>query len=97
MFQTCRRGIITGSTIPSRGLSFNEAGGLLQAAAQGHGIALARSTMVEDDLREQRLLRLFDVEVTDRYAWYAVWRESGEKPVEVAALVDWLRASFNRA
>jgi len=52
--------------------------------------------MVEDDLRERRLLRLFDVVVTDRYAWYAVWRETGEKPVEVAALVDWLRASFNR-
>jgi len=82
---------------PSRGLSFNEAGGLLQAAAQGHGIALARSTMVEDDLRERRLLRLFDVVVTDRYAWYAVWRESGEKPVEVAVLVNWLRASLNRA
>jgi LysR family glycine cleavage system transcriptional activator len=82
---------------PSRGLTFNEAGGLLQAAAQGHGIALARSTMVEDDLRERRLLRLFDVVVTDRYAWYAVWRESGEKPVEVAAFVDWLQASFNRA
>jgi len=81
---------------PSRGLTFNEANGLLQAAAQGLGIALARSTMVEDDLRERRLLRLFDVVVTDRYAWYAVWRETGEKPVEVAALVDWLRASFNR-
>ncbi len=53
--------------------------------------------MVEDGLRERRLLRLFDVVVTDRYAWYAVWRESGEKPVEVAALIDWLRASFNRA
>ena len=82
---------------PSRGLSFNEAGGLLQAAAQGHGIALARSTMVEDDLRERRLVRLFDVAVTDRYAWYAVWREAGDKPAEVAALVDWLQTSFNRA
>ena len=82
---------------PTRGLSFNEAGGLLQAAAQGHGIALARSTMVEDDLREGRLLRLFDVAVTDRYAWYAVWRESGKKPLEVTALVDWLKASLKRA
>ena len=82
---------------PSRGLSFNEAGGLLQAAAQGHGIALARSTMVEDDLRDRRLVRLFDVAVTDRYAWYAVWREAGEKPGEVAALVDWLRTSLSRA
>ena len=82
---------------PSRGLSFNEAGGLLQAAAQGHGIALARSTMVEDDLRERRLVRLFEVAVTDRYAWYAVWREAGDKPVEVAALVDWLRTALNRS
>ena len=82
---------------PSRGMGFNEAGGLLQAAAQGHGIALARSTMVEDDLRERRLVRLFDVAVTDRYAWYAVWREAGEKPAEVAGLVDWLQTSLNRA
>jgi LysR family transcriptional regulator, glycine cleavage system transcriptional activator len=82
---------------PARGMSFNEAGGLLQAAAEGHGIALARATMVEDDLRAGRLLRLFDVAVTDRYAWYAVWREGSDRTAEVTTFTDWLRRSFVRA
>jgi LysR family transcriptional regulator, glycine cleavage system transcriptional activator len=85
-------------TEPSRGLSFNEAGGLLQAAAEGHGIALARATLVEDDFRSGRLVRLFDVAVVDRYAWYAVWRERSDKTADVAADVaafcHWLQAAL---
>jgi DNA-binding transcriptional LysR family regulator len=81
-------------TEPARGTSFNEAGGLLQAAAAGLGIALARATMVEDDLRIGRLVRLFDVEVIDRYAWYAVWLEHSGKKADVAVFCGWLRGTF---
>jgi LysR family transcriptional regulator, glycine cleavage system transcriptional activator len=77
-------------TEPARGLSFNESGGLLQAAAEGHGVALARAMMVEDDLKAARLVRLFDVEVVDRYAWYAVWQARGDKPADVSAFCAWL-------
>jgi LysR family transcriptional regulator, glycine cleavage system transcriptional activator len=80
---------------PERGLSFNEAGGLLQAAWQGHGIALARQTMVEDDLRSGVLVRLSTVEVIDSYAWYAVWRDSGPRLQEVQVFCHWLRRQFD--
>jgi LysR family glycine cleavage system transcriptional activator len=75
---------------PARGLSFNEAGGLLQAAEAGHGIALARKTMVEQDVLTGRLVRLSDIEVTDIYGWYAVWRDGTPRAGEVAVFCDWL-------
>jgi LysR family transcriptional regulator, glycine cleavage system transcriptional activator len=79
---------------PARGLSFNEAGGLLQAAGEGHGIALARRTLVDEDLRTGRLVRLSSIEVVDTYAWYAVWREQGSRLQEVAVFCDWLQEQF---
>jgi LysR family transcriptional regulator, glycine cleavage system transcriptional activator len=81
-------------TEPARGLSFNEAGGLLQAAEEGHGIALARKTMVENELKKGLLVRLSDVEVLDEFAWYAVWRDRGPREREVALFCRWLERQF---
>jgi LysR family glycine cleavage system transcriptional activator len=77
-------------TEPTRGLSFNEAGGLLQAAAQGYGVALARATMALDDLRRGQLMRLFEIDVLDRYAWYAVWLSHNKKSREITQFCNWL-------
>jgi LysR family transcriptional regulator, glycine cleavage system transcriptional activator len=80
---------------PSRGLNFNDSGAMLNAAAHGYGIALARFTLVEDDLRSGRLVKLFDVEVQDVYSWYAVWRPSADKKSDVAAFCTWLQQQLN--
>ncbi len=82
-------------TEPARGLSFNDAGAMLEAAAQGHGIALARATLADDDLRTGRLLRLSDVDVADVYAWHAVWRQSADKMHDITAFTGWLKEEFS--
>jgi LysR family glycine cleavage system transcriptional activator len=42
-----------------RGMKINNSAAVLQAAVEGHGIALARSVMARDDLAAGRLVRLF--------------------------------------
>ncbi|WP_264767297.1 LysR substrate-binding domain-containing protein, partial [Klebsiella pneumoniae] len=39
-------------------LRINNSAAVLQAAIDGHGIALARSIMVDDDIKSGRLIRL---------------------------------------
>jgi LysR family glycine cleavage system transcriptional activator len=57
---------------PQTGSIYADAGLLLQAAASGEGVALARGLLALDDLRSGRLVRLFDVSVADRYSYYLV-------------------------
>jgi LysR family glycine cleavage system transcriptional activator len=52
---------------------FNDSSLLLQAAVQGQGVALARSSLVGTDLHEGRLVRLFDVSVPSEYAYYLAY------------------------
>jgi LysR family transcriptional regulator, glycine cleavage system transcriptional activator len=60
---------------PSHGPVYDDAGLLLQAAAEGQGVALARAALAADDLAAGRLVRVCDVDVEDDYGWFLVWRE----------------------
>ncbi len=60
---------------PSHGPIYDDAGLLLQAAAAGQGVALARSALVADDLATGRLVELFDIRIEDEFGWHLVWRE----------------------
>lgn len=60
----------------------------LEAAAAGHGIALARGRLVERDIRSGRLLRLFDREVAAEYSYWAVWNGGSPKVAVITAFVD---------
>jgi len=51
----------------------------VEAAAAGHGIALARGRLVQDDLRSGRLVRLFERESPAEYGYWAVWNPSSTK------------------
>jgi LysR family transcriptional regulator, glycine cleavage system transcriptional activator len=75
---------------PRRGTSYTDAELLLEAAAEGLGIALARSTLVADDLHAGRLIRLFDVSVRDAYAYYLVWRSDSGKLNIIRQFRDWI-------
>ena len=46
---------------PSRGPIFNDSSHMLQAAAEGQGVALARASLLGNDIRNGVLVRLFDV------------------------------------
>lgn len=60
---------------PAHGPIYDDAGLLLQAAAAGQGVALARDALAADDLAAGRLVRLFETAIEDEYRWHLVWRE----------------------
>ncbi len=75
---------------PQRGPAFTDSSVMLDAAAAGLGIALARHSLAEGDLQRGRLVRLFDLTVPDPYSHYFVWRADQPKLAAVFALRDWL-------
>jgi LysR family transcriptional regulator, glycine cleavage system transcriptional activator len=64
---------------------------VLQAAIDGHGVALARSVMARDDLVAGRLVRLFpETTFASALAYYVVYRpECGMLP-KLVAFRAWL-------
>ena len=68
---------------------FSDSAMLLQAAVAGSGIALARRSIAEDDLRAKRLVRLFDISSPAHGANYLVWPK-GKLSSNAALLRDWL-------
>ncbi|WUR16056.1 transcriptional regulator GcvA [[Empedobacter] haloabium] len=74
-----------------RGMKINNSAAVLQAAIDGHGIALARSVMAQDDVRAGRLIRLVpSFRMTSPLAYYVVYRpECGNLP-RLVAFRDWL-------
>lgn len=76
---------------PGRGMVFNDSVMLVEAAAQGLGVALARSGLIEGDLRSGRLVRLLGA-VDSEFGFYLVWRRESRKLRRIHALRDWLMA-----
>ena len=75
-------------------LAIDDASLVLEAAAAGHGIALARGRLVGADLEAGRLVRLFDNDVKAEYAYWAVWNGSSPKRALIGTFVDALKAVF---
>ena len=78
---------------PAHGPVFNDSSLMLQAAADGQGIALGRRLLTEDLLDQGALVRLFDISTSVEEAFYVVFvNESLQRP-EVAAFVDWIKSA----
>jgi LysR family glycine cleavage system transcriptional activator len=75
---------------PQQGMIFEDSVMLLEAAAQGLGVALARSGLIEEDLRSGRLVRPFELDVASDLGFWAVWRADSRKLRRIHALRDWL-------
>lgn len=81
----------------ARGLRINNSAAVLQAAIDGHGVALARSAMARDDVRAGRLVPLFpQVSCTSPLAYYVVYRPECASLPKLAAFRDWLFAEAAR-
>jgi LysR family transcriptional regulator, glycine cleavage system transcriptional activator len=63
---------------------------MLDAAAEGAGVALARDFLVEKDLRSGRLIRPLAAEVESPWSYFFVWRADGPQLSRTLALRDWL-------
>jgi LysR family glycine cleavage system transcriptional activator len=77
---------------PRSGMIFDDSALLLDAAAQGLGAALARSGLVEIDLRQGRLVRPFEGSAPAEAGYHFVWRPDSRKLKRILRLRDWLLA-----
>ncbi|VWC01557.1 LysR family transcriptional regulator [Burkholderia aenigmatica] len=84
-----RAGVADAAT--GRGMQINNSAAVLQAAIDGHGVALARSVMARDDLATGRLVRLFpEITFASPLAYYIVYRNECSGLAKLAAFRDWL-------
>lgn len=79
---------------PRGGLIFDDASLLLDAAVEGLGVALARSGLAEQDLREGRLVRPFPESLSAEWGYFVVWRADSPKRALVERFRDWMKAEF---
>ena len=80
---------VAGVRLKEPSLIFSDSNLLVQAAVDGRGIALARSSIAEGDLRGGKLVRLFKVAVPAPSATYLVWPK-GRLSANAALFRDWL-------
>ena len=74
-----------------RGLHINDSTGAFRAAIAGQGVALGRTTLVEQDLTEGRLVQPFGPMLECPLAYYVVCRPQDADDPEILAFRDWLR------
>jgi LysR family glycine cleavage system transcriptional activator len=77
---------------PVRGPIHSDPGLLIEAAAAGQGVALARAALVRQDLADGRLVRLFAGNPAARtdFAYYVVYPAGPEPPAKVRLFRDWV-------
>jgi DNA-binding transcriptional LysR family regulator len=75
-------------------LSIDDSALVLQAAADGRGVALARGRIAQRELEAGRLVRLFDAEVAAEYSYWAVWSGSSPKRRLIEAFAGWAAGLF---
>ncbi|HEY3255774.1 MAG TPA: transcriptional regulator GcvA [Polyangiaceae bacterium] len=76
---------------PSRGPMFSDSSHMLQAAAEGQGIALARSALIGSDLINGVLVRLFDVMLPSQMKFFLVYPPRLADSPKLASFRNWLR------
>jgi LysR family glycine cleavage system transcriptional activator len=81
----------------ARGLHFNQASLVLEAAIAGRGAALAKSRLAADDLRAGRLALLFDVSQPVAFGYYFVCPPAKAQQRKVALFRDWIIAEAQGA
>lgn len=77
------------------GPRFADDGALLEAAAQGLGVALGRSHLISHDVADGRLVPLFAIEVKSRYSYWFVWPADARPDAARALVLDWLMQEFS--
>lgn len=75
---------------PARGPIFNDSALMLQAAAEGQGVALARSSLLGNDVRNGLLVRLFDIDVPAPRKYYLVYPPRLAASPKLALFRAWL-------
>ena len=72
------------------GATFDDSAVVLEAAVNGLGVALARSSLCEHDLRIGRLVKPFPEELGAEYGYHLAWRPDSRKLPVIRQFRDWL-------
>jgi LysR family transcriptional regulator, glycine cleavage system transcriptional activator len=75
-----------------RGMRFNGATITLEAAAGGLGVAIARKSLVEEEIRSGRLVQILPGELKTNWKHYALALPDMADWPPLRAFLDWLRA-----
>jgi len=73
-------------------VSFDQSMMAIQAAISGMGVALGRSSLVEDEIRSGRLIAPFDAKLKASTAYYIVYPPEFSDRPRIRAFRDWLLA-----
>ena len=76
---------------PARGPIFDDSALMLQAAVEGQGIALARASLLGNDVRNGLLIRLFDIDVPAPRRYYLVYPPRLARSPKLAKFRAWLQ------
>lgn len=79
---------------PMTGPSFNDSTFALQAAARGEGIALARMSILGEDLERGTLKRLFDISIPSPTTYWFVSPKETVATTKVKLFREWVRAEL---
>ncbi len=79
---------------PMQGPSFNDSTFALQAAARGEGIALARRSILGEDLERGTLKRLFDISLPSPTSYWFVSPKETAAMAKVKLFRDWVRTEL---
>jgi LysR family glycine cleavage system transcriptional activator len=69
---------------------FDDSAVVLDAAANGLGVALARRSLSEHDLETGRLVKPFPEELGAEYGYYLAWRPDSRKLPIIEQFRDWM-------
>lgn len=75
----------------SRGLHFNRASDAYEAAAQGYGIALAKSALVQGDLASGRLVKPFNITIPSEFTYDVIGMEPIINSPKVQSFCHWVQ------
>jgi LysR family transcriptional regulator, glycine cleavage system transcriptional activator len=79
---------------PTRGPMFNDSAHMMQAAAEGQGVALARATLLGNDERNGVLVRPFAIEAPAPRRFYLVYPPRNADSPKLAAFRAWLQGEI---
>lgn len=82
---------------PLRGAVFEDANVLLRGAAEGQGAVVGWLPLIDQDLKDGRVVRLFDEEITPTHAYYADVRSGRQAQGVIQRVMNWLMSHVGQA
>jgi len=81
---------------PASTVRFSMYDQLIQAAVSGQGVALGRSPLIDDLLRQRKLVMPFETTVVSPRSYHLVQSATAARKSEVQEFVAWLREQIER-